>query len=127
MYLSLLSNNLVELRMKESKSAATIRRRRPPPSPSPSPHSTSHARGVYLSGSKTNQYPDEDDTLEEDDVGGEMSVPGPKIWRVLMSSERALFISLLVFRALNALVIQTSYVPDEYWQSIEVAHNMAFG
>ena len=44
-----------------------------------------------------------------------------------MSSEKTLFLGLLAFRFINALMVQTSYVPDEYWQSIEVAHNMAFG
>ncbi|ELU03730.1 hypothetical protein CAPTEDRAFT_107850 [Capitella teleta] len=43
-----------------------------------------------------------------------------------MSSEQTLFLGLLAFRVINALILQTSFVPDEYWQSIEVAHNMAF-
>lgn len=33
---------------------------------------------------------------------------------------------LLVFRGLNALVVRTYFNPDEYWQSVEVAHLMAF-
>lgn len=37
------------------------------------------------------------------------------------------FIGLFVFRILNVLLIQTFYVPDEYWQSTEVAHNLVFG
>lgn len=35
--------------------------------------------------------------------------------------------SLMVFRVLNALLCSTSFVPDEYWQSLEVAHKMVFG
>ena len=35
--------------------------------------------------------------------------------------------SLIVFRVLNALLCSTSFVPDEYWQSLEVAHKMVFG
>lgn len=35
--------------------------------------------------------------------------------------------SLIVFRVLNALLCSTSFVPDEYWQSLEVAHEMVFG
>jgi len=31
------------------------------------------------------------------------------------------------FRVLNALCVQTFFSPDEYWQSLEVAHHMAFG
>lgn len=29
-------------------------------------------------------------------------------------------------RTLNCFLVQTSFVPDEYWQSLEVAHRMAF-
>ncbi|XP_075431855.1 GPI alpha-1,2-mannosyltransferase 3 [Ascaphus truei] len=32
----------------------------------------------------------------------------------------------ITFRILNCLLVQTSFVPDEYWQSLEVAHNMTF-
>ena len=35
--------------------------------------------------------------------------------------------SLMIFRVLNALLCSTSFVPDEYWQSLEVAHRMVFG
>nr|VZI42821.1 unnamed protein product [Spirometra erinaceieuropaei] len=34
---------------------------------------------------------------------------------------------LILFRLFNALVIRTTFVPDEYWQSVEVAHRWAFG
>ncbi|KAL1916428.1 uncharacterized protein VTP21DRAFT_5619 [Calcarisporiella thermophila] len=34
---------------------------------------------------------------------------------------------LIVFRVANALVIRTQSVPDEYWQSLEVAHWVVFG
>nr|XP_033775631.1 GPI mannosyltransferase 3 isoform X1 [Geotrypetes seraphini] len=30
------------------------------------------------------------------------------------------------FRTLNCFLVQTSFVPDEYWQSLEVAHRMVF-
>ncbi|XP_021167723.2 GPI mannosyltransferase 3 [Fundulus heteroclitus] len=32
----------------------------------------------------------------------------------------------VVFRLVNCLLVQTSFVPDEYWQSLEVAHRMVF-
>lgn len=32
-----------------------------------------------------------------------------------------------MFRLLNYFVVQTYYVPDEYWQSLEVAHHKVFG
>ncbi|KAH7387741.1 hypothetical protein KP509_16G038800 [Ceratopteris richardii] len=33
----------------------------------------------------------------------------------------------IAFRILNALVLQTAFNPDEYWQSVEVAHRIVFG
>ncbi|XP_053356785.1 GPI mannosyltransferase 3 isoform X1 [Clarias gariepinus] len=33
----------------------------------------------------------------------------------------------VVFRLVNCLLVQTSFVPDEYWQSLEVSHRMVFG
>ena len=41
-------------------------------------------------------------------------------WRLMLGS-------LIVFRVMNALLCSTSFVPDEYWQSLEVAHKMVFG
>ena len=38
-----------------------------------------------------------------------------------------MFFALLAFRCVNALLLQTSFVPDEYWQSLEVAHKVVFG
>ncbi|XP_061132290.1 GPI mannosyltransferase 3 [Syngnathus typhle] len=32
----------------------------------------------------------------------------------------------VLFRALNCFLVQTSFVPDEYWQGVEVAHHMVF-
>jgi phosphatidylinositol glycan class B len=34
---------------------------------------------------------------------------------------------LVAFRTVNALLSYTAFVPDEYWQSLEVAHKMVFG
>lgn len=47
--------------------------------------------------------------------------------RPLFFSEKALFMGLMAFRFLNAFMIQTQYVPDEYWQSLEIAHSYVFG
>lgn len=38
-----------------------------------------------------------------------------------------LFWALLAFRVCNSLLVQTSFDPDEYWQSLEVAHRVVFG
>lgn len=32
-----------------------------------------------------------------------------------------------IFRLLSVLIVQTYFVADEYWQTLEVAHSMAFG
>nr|DBA31736.1 TPA: hypothetical protein GDO54_007521 [Pyxicephalus adspersus] len=41
--------------------------------------------------------------------------------------ENVVFVLLTIaFRILNCFMVQTSFVPDEYWQSLEVAHNMTF-
>ncbi|XP_076851393.1 GPI alpha-1,2-mannosyltransferase 3 isoform X2 [Brachyhypopomus gauderio] len=32
----------------------------------------------------------------------------------------------IIFRLVNCLLVQTSYVPDEYWQSLEISHGMVF-
>lgn len=32
----------------------------------------------------------------------------------------------VVFRLINCFLVQTSFVPDEYWQSLEVSHRMVF-
>ncbi|XP_051580288.1 GPI mannosyltransferase 3-like [Myxocyprinus asiaticus] len=32
----------------------------------------------------------------------------------------------VVFRLVNCLLVQSSFVPDEYWQSLEVSHRMVF-
>ena len=38
-----------------------------------------------------------------------------------------LLVLCLAFRALNAVLVRTAFAPDEYWQSLEVAHRMVFG
>lgn len=38
-----------------------------------------------------------------------------------------LVLLFLAYRILNALLVETFHVPDEYWQSLEVAHRAVFG
>ncbi len=40
---------------------------------------------------------------------------------------RAMFITALAVRVAQALLIRTAFAPDEFWQSIEVAHRLVFG
>ncbi|KAK9762674.1 glycosylphosphatidylinositol anchor biosynthesis [Basidiobolus ranarum] len=44
-----------------------------------------------------------------------------------MFTETRLFCYLWVFRLVNAYLNQTFFVPDEYWQTLEVAHHWVFG
>ncbi|PFX22760.1 GPI mannosyltransferase 3 [Stylophora pistillata] len=46
---------------------------------------------------------------------------------VIYRSDNWLFPALLLFRIINALVIKTFFVPDEFWQGPEVAHRVVFG
>ncbi|KAI0531492.1 hypothetical protein KFK09_001048 [Dendrobium nobile] len=45
----------------------------------------------------------------------------------LFSLEKKIFSFCLAFRALNSLLVQTYFNPDEHWQALEVAHQMVFG
>ncbi|XP_046405378.1 GPI mannosyltransferase 3 [Ischnura elegans] len=38
-----------------------------------------------------------------------------------------IFLFFLTLKLLSVFVVKTSFVPDEYWQSLEVAHKLAFG
>ena len=34
---------------------------------------------------------------------------------------------IVAVRLASVFIVQTYYVPDEYWQSLEVAHKLTFG
>jgi hypothetical protein len=36
-------------------------------------------------------------------------------------------VAALVVRVVQALAVRTAFAPDEFWQSIEVAHRIVFG
>jgi len=42
-------------------------------------------------------------------------------------NDAKVFAALLAFRLVNGLVVRTYFDPDEYWQSLEVAHALVFG
>ena len=107
-----------ERRMKERKSSSTIRRRRPGiKEHSEKPNAGMSTRSRFATGAADDQFMAREQRLFD----------GPRFVRLALSSERTLFLSLLAFRIVNAFVVQTSFVPDEYWQSLEVAHKMVFG
>lgn len=37
------------------------------------------------------------------------------------------FALILAVRLASVFIVQTYFVPDEYWQSLEVAHKLTFG
>ncbi|XP_042332394.1 GPI mannosyltransferase 3 isoform X2 [Sceloporus undulatus] len=48
-------------------------------------------------------------------------------WSAGLPGEKAgLALLTIAVRLLNCSLVQTSFVPDEYWQSLEVAHRMVF-
>ncbi|KAF6722580.1 GPI mannosyltransferase 3 [Oryzias melastigma] len=63
---------------------------------------------VKLRKRKSRLYSKEDESLEN----------GVLRARVLVFS--------VVFRLVNCMLVRTSFVPDEYWQSLEVSHRMVF-
>lgn len=42
-------------------------------------------------------------------------------------NERRVLFYLVILNTSSVFLVQTSFVPDEYWQSLEVAHSMVFG
>ncbi|XP_017765926.1 PREDICTED: GPI mannosyltransferase 3 [Eufriesea mexicana] len=44
-----------------------------------------------------------------------------------LSKKKKVLCCLILWRLISVFVVQTAHVPDEYWQSIEVAHRLAFG
>ncbi|XP_045679883.1 GPI mannosyltransferase 3 isoform X2 [Phyllostomus hastatus] len=44
----------------------------------------------------------------------------------LLGESIYLVLFTITFRICNCFLVQTSFVPDEYWQSLEVAHHMVF-
>ena len=37
------------------------------------------------------------------------------------------FAAIVAFRVANAFVVRTFFSPDEYYQSVEIAHSVVFG
>ena len=105
-----------------SKSSATIRRRKTkyPPTEFDKVKTRIHKPATPL--------PDITEVNEEDEgYLFDDEILGPNIIKKIMSSEKTLLLALISLRVVNSLVIQTHFVPDEFWQSTEVSHNMVFG
>ncbi|XP_067999974.1 GPI mannosyltransferase 3 isoform X2 [Melanerpes formicivorus] len=59
-------------------------------------------------------------------LGGSTSGPSPVPSPGAAGGPVRLLAFTLALRTLNCFFVQTSFVPDEYWQSLEVAHRMVF-
>ncbi|CAI9742989.1 GPI mannosyltransferase 3-like [Octopus vulgaris] len=97
------------------------------------PSSQSSATGTSATFSQ-NRQKSSDSIVSNDDKNdndcflfSEHILGGLPVMKRLFSAERNIFMALVAFRVVNALLIQTQYVPDEYWQSLEIAHSTAFG
>ena len=106
-----------------TKSATTIRRRK-------TKYNQDDFNRMKNSFPQTHQVRDEGlKKLSEEEEGYlfDDEVLGPSIVKMLMNSEKSLLLALISVRVVNSLIIQTYFVPDEFWQSLEVAHNTVFG
>ena len=104
-----------------SKGTATIRRRK-------LKHSQEEFERARNSRPQSPLSTDDEQEVDEDEEGYlfDDEILGPSVVKKIMSTEKTLLLGLIALRVTNALLIQTYYVPDEYWQSLEVAHNMVF-
>ena len=113
------SCNTVALTMtKNNKSTATIRRRKNKP--------TADFLHKFRKSQLNRTLPVSIDEEKEEEVLFYKEVLCSSVIEKLMSSDKTIFLGLLVIRLVNAMLIQTFFVPDEFWQSVEVAHKMIF-
>ncbi|XP_069127470.1 GPI mannosyltransferase 3-like [Argopecten irradians] len=106
---------------KEGKGAATIRRRK-------LKHNQDARDRVKSSCPMSPIHSDDEQEIDEEEEGYlfQEEVLGPLIVKKLMATEKTILLGLIALRVCNALMIQTYFVPDEYWQSLEVAHKIVF-
>ncbi|XP_073922097.1 GPI mannosyltransferase 3 isoform X3 [Castor canadensis] len=76
------------------------------------PHSRPHEK-VKLRKRKSTLY----SGAQDKGAGHRRDLLGENIYLVLFT---------IALRIFNCFLVQTSFVPDEYWQSLEVAHHMVF-
>lgn len=107
---------------KDAKSTATIRRRKNRYKHSDLERLKNTCPSAATALEEVNEFKEADEGYLFDD-----EIFGPSIVKRSMSSEKTLFLALISMRIVNSLLIQTSFVPDEFWQSLEVSHNMVFG
>ena len=55
-----------------------------------------------------------------------LQLPVCSFFSDLLGENIYLVLFIIALRICNCFLVQTSFVPDEYWQSLEVAHHMVF-
>ncbi|CAF5100791.1 unnamed protein product [Rotaria magnacalcarata] len=46
---------------------------------------------------------------------------------MLFTKISKVFVGIIIFRLLSWLIVRTYFIADEYWQTFEIAHSLAFG
>ena len=81
-------------------------------------HSSSSSSGGRAAGGFFESGEEEDE--EEFTLGGlRRAAPTLLTWKVILG--------IVAFRCANSLLLATYFNPDEFWQSLELAHGVAFG
>lgn len=80
-------------------------------------------RGVVV----TRRSKRQSNALSQDISPKDNSEVSGKSTSVMYLTEKSLLAVLFLFRVLNAFVIKTFFVPDEFWQGPEIAHRVLFG
>jgi phosphatidylinositol glycan class B len=46
---------------------------------------------------------------------------------MLLNKTQTILISIIFFRLISWFIVRTYFIADEYWQTFEIAHSLAFG
>lgn len=65
-------------------------------------------------------------TTNNNDLSKKSEKTNKKIESSSLLSSNYILIGTILFRIFNAFCVRTFFNPDEYWQSLEVAHNQVF-
>jgi len=86
------------------------------------------AASSYPSSSEGEEQEQAPIRLSPEDSRLRYSTPLQLIQGQVYTTERSLFVYLLLFRCIVAIITsRTVFAPDEHWQSLEVAHRIVFG
>jgi phosphatidylinositol glycan class B len=46
---------------------------------------------------------------------------------MLFTKTQRILLGIILFRLISWFIVRTYFIPDEYWQTFEIAHSLAFG